>query len=402
MVVAGVVAGVPGLWLVAAATFAYGTLTQVWSRRGPGDVDYQRRLGTTRAVVGDLVALDITVWNRRALPLPWIAADDLVTDGLVLREGGELDVDDEELGRRTIRNTWALAWYERVVRHYHIEAVRRGTYEFGPVRVRIRDIVGRQAGADRRELPDRLLVAPRALPVRAPGDPLSLTGERRAHQGLVHDPALFGGVRPFQPGDPLRRIHWRATARIGRPVSRRYEPARNRQVLIALDVQTIDGPFWEMSWDDDAFEGLCVTAASIARHLLAEGAAVGLAAAGFSGTAQRIAYLAPQAATGQLTRCTDLLARIGPVSSGPYASLLTWLPRRLAPGAEILAVSARDPSSFLPVLRRLRASGYAAQVLAHGDGASAAVQMARGAGIPARSARLTPDWQHAHVVDLAS
>ena len=59
--------------------------------------------------------------------------------------------------------------------------------------------------------------------------------------------------------------------------------------MFVLDVQTLSGPAWEMSWDPDAFEALCVAAASLARAALDGGAAVGLAAAGFSGTAQRLA-----------------------------------------------------------------------------------------------------------------
>ena len=42
--------------------------------------------------------------------------------------------DERAAGTRSIlRNDWALRWYERVVRHFHLEDVRRGSYRFGPV-----------------------------------------------------------------------------------------------------------------------------------------------------------------------------------------------------------------------------------------------------------------------------
>ena len=359
----GVVAGVPGLFLLALATFAYGATTRLWTRYGLAELAYDRRLGTDRAVVGDTVDLEVAVWNRKALPLPWVAADDLVTDGIDVRERRALELDDVTVARRSLRNTWALGWYERVIRHYHLEARRRGVFEFGPVRLHVRDLVGRHARTDERPLPGRLVVAPRSLPVHDVGSARAPIGERRARQGLVHDPALFGGVRPFQPGDPLRRIHWRATARIGRPVSRRWEPARSRQVVFVLDVQTVSGPAWEMSWDPDAFEGLCIAAAALARSALNGGAAVGLAAAGFSGTAQRVAYLPTRAGAAQLSRVTDLLARLGPISSGSLSGLLTWLVRRVPPGASFVILTARPPLEVGPVLRRLAASGYAVEVL---------------------------------------
>jgi uncharacterized protein (DUF58 family) len=400
MGVAAALADVPGLLLLALATFGYGATTRLWTRYGLRDLAYERRLGTGRAVVGDTVNLDVAVWNRKALPLPWVAADDLVTDGIEVAEKA-LELDEVALRRRSLHNTWALGWYERVIRHYHLEAQHRGVYEFGPVRLHIRDLVGRHAVTEERELPDRLVVAARTAAVREVGPARALVGERRARQSLVHDPALFGGVRPFQSGDPLRRIHWRATARLGRPVSRRWEPARSRQVILVLDVQTVEGPAWSMDWDEDAFEGLCVAASSLARSLLDGGAAVGLAAAGFSGTEQRLAYLPSRSGPAQLGRITDLVARLGPISSATLPSLLTWLTRRIPVSASLVLLTARPPHAIHPTLRRLQASGYGFEVLLL-DAAPEALTATRGAGIAARQMTLSPDWKTANVVELSA
>jgi len=106
MVLIGGAAGAPGLFLVAAATIGYGSLSRVWSRYGMGGVEYERSLGTGRAIVGDTVPLDVTIWNRKPLPLPWIAAEDLVTDGIGVRERPSMDWDDERLGRRVLATRW--------------------------------------------------------------------------------------------------------------------------------------------------------------------------------------------------------------------------------------------------------------------------------------------------------
>lgn len=393
LVVIGAVAGAPGLIVVAAITAGYATLTRLWTRYGVRNVAYERRLGVPRAVAGDSVSLDVTVWNRKPLPLPWIAADDMLSEGLTVRERPDLDHADDRQHRRLLRNTWALTWYERVVRHFHLDDVRRGSYELGPARLRIRDVFGRDAAEDVLPHLDTLTVVPRAVPVLHLPEDRSPLGERRAPRSLVADPALFSGVRPFQAGDSLRRVHWRATARLGSAVSRRYEPARGRTVVIALDVQTIAGvPHWEMSYDDDAFEGLCVTAASLARHLLDDGAQVGIAAASFTGSPQRTAWLAPRAGLGQVTRVGELLARIGPVSSMPYGALLSWLARRLPPGASLVALTARDPRPVGPVLRRLERSGFAVETIRAGGSGSPSRE---GLGFAVHAAHLHPDWRRA-------
>ena len=398
---AGAALSAPGLLLVAAVTLLYGSMTRLWTRFGVRRVEYRRELAATRAVAGDSLPIDVTIWNRKPLPLPWVAAEDLVTDGLTVRERPQLDRDNEVLGRRILHNAWSLAWYERVVRHFHLDDLRRGVYEFGPVRLRVRDILGRDAIDGELEMPATLVVSPASLPVRRAGHEASPIGERRARRSLFVDPSLYGGVRPFQPGDTLRQVHWRATARLGSPVSRRYEPARGREVLIALDVQTLPGPHWEMTWDEAAFEGLCVAAASLARQLLDDGASVGIAAASFTGTPQRFAWLAPQASASQLARVGALLARIGPISSSPYGGLLTWLTHRLAPGGTVLLISVRDPRSFLPAARRLARSGYTVELAAAGLEGSAHAAVARTAGIAASSAALVPDQEHPDALVLA-
>jgi uncharacterized protein (DUF58 family) len=398
---AGAALAAPGLLLVAAVTLLYGSLTRLWTRFGVRRVEYRRELAATRAVAGDSLPLDVTIWNRKPLPLPWVAAEDLVTDGLAVRERPQLDRDNEVLGRRILHNAWSLAWYERVVRHFHLDDLRRGVYDFGPVRLRVRDILGRDAIEGELEMPTTLVVSPRTLPVRRAGHETAPIGERRARRSLFVDPSLYGGVRPFQPGDTLRQVHWRATARVGSPVSRRYEPARGREVLIALDVQTLPGPHWEMTWDEAAFEGLCIAAASLGRSLLDDGASVGVAAASFTGTPQRFAWLAPQAAASQVGRVGALLARIGPISSGPYGGLLTWLTRRFAPGGTVLLLSVRDPRTFLPAARRLARSGYVVELAAAGDDGGAHAALARAAGIDAASASLVPTVERPDALVLA-
>src|SRR4029079_3404671 len=114
-------------------------------------------------------------------------------------------------------------------------------------------------------------------------------GTERSRAGLAEDPSRFGGVRPYAPGDHLRRLHHLAASPTGPPVTKRFEPSRDREVLIVLDVQTAHGPAWEIAYDTDDVESLYVVAASIARSLAGEKAAFGLAAAGFTGAETRFA-----------------------------------------------------------------------------------------------------------------
>jgi uncharacterized protein (DUF58 family) len=370
----------------------------VWRRRGLRHVEYERRFRTSRAVVGDVVPLDVSVWNRKRLPLAWLRAEDRASPGLELSER-QLSVADD--WGRALENAWTLAPHERVVRHFHVRAVRRGVHELGPVRLTVGDLFA--ATADEREVAtvERLVVRPRTVPVAGLEPRTRWGGDLRARQGLIEQPLSYAGVREYQVGDPVRRVHHRASARLGRPVVKRSDPSRERAVLLALDLQTLDGPAWQPTYDDDRVEELCVVVGSLARALRASGSAVGLAVAGYAGAPRPVAVLSPAERPEQVGRILDLLARLSPFPSATFERLLGGLPRILRPGAEILAVTTRDPSPFLPTLRRLRTMGYGVTLLGVGPRADGLVTRARAAGVAARPVRLDGGWADASALVVA-
>ena len=392
LMLVGALADAPTVIVLGLAAVLFDLVRSVWSTRGLDGVEYERRLGRKRAVVGDEVPLAIGIWNGKRLPLPWLRADDHLSEGLVVRERPLVIV--EELGS-ALHNTWTLAPFERVVRHFTLEARHRGVHELGPVRIETGDLFAGSAASMERSHVDRCIVRPRTVPVRGTLVRERFGGDERARRGVLEQAISYAGVREYSPGDPLRRIHVRASARLGRPVVKRFDPAREREVLLALDIQTHPGPAWVASYDDDLVEGLCMTAASIARQLRAEGVAFGLAVAAYSGTQRSVAYLAPSEAVGQLERTLDVLARLSSFPSAPFERLLGGLPRSLRPGATVLVLTARDPGPYGRPLVRLARLGYLVTVLAYGDGAEHAAGGRLSGGIRVRRARLDGPWSTA-------
>ena len=400
MILLGGALGAPGLILVGGLTLLSRWLTTIWSRYGLANIVVDRRLGTERAVWGDEVALDVEVWNQKILPVPLLVVDDHVTE--TLRVVGRTLGASDRPGQGILQNAWSLLWFERVIRHLRIDARRRGVFTFGPVRISVSDLFERGTNSQDRDLPARLIVRPRTIPVRSIEPARAPLGLNRSRRSLFTDPARFAGVRPYRPGDPSRSIHWRATARTGRPVSRRYEQVHERTVLLAVDLQTVPGPHWLMLFDDEQVEGLCVGAASIARRLLRDGAACGLLVGTQLAGGGRWALVPPAASPGQLGRIEDVLARVQPIVSLPFEKLLEAVPRRLAAGGTVIVMSARDPSPMLEPMRRLARSGYAVRHIAFGDERDRHRRLAASAGLDARTAELDPSWRQADALVLTA
>src|SRR4051794_7433540 len=388
----GIVLALPVVEILAVVLVLLEVVRMTWLRGGLGDIRYDRRLDRDRIAWGEVVGATIEVWNRRRLPLSWLRADDTASPGLVVRERSLLV---GKGGDRVLRNAWTLAPFERVTRRFHITGERRGVYELGPVDLSVGDLFAREAGAEVRQDRTRLIVRPRIVAA----DPLRRRdrwgGTDRALFGLTEDPSRFAGVREYAAGDPLRRVHPRASARVGRPIVKVYEPSRDREVLIVLDVQTLDGPTWDTRHDEAAAESLFVMAASIARSLAAEHTAFGLAAAAWTGSENRLALLPASEAPGQLERLLDLLARLSVHPSLPFERLLASVARSTRVGTTLIVITARDAGRFVADLRRLERIGLPVRVLASGPTADATVARLRAAGIRASRASLDGPWETA-------
>lgn len=398
LVLAGTALNAPIVMVLGILTLLLETIRQVWARYGLHDVTYARHLATSRTTWGEEIPMSVEVWNRKRLPLAWLRADDEATHGVVVRERALVE---GEGGGGVLRNVWTLAPFERVIRHFHVGADRRGVFILGPVALAVGDLVARRAATEDRPATDTFLVRPRTVATPALERPERWGGVERVRAGLTEDPARFAGVRPYAPGDPLRRIHQRASARLGRPVTKRFEPSRDREVLIALDVQTEHGPAWDVSFDDEAVEDLYVVAASVARSLASERAAFGIAAAGYTGAEARLAHIAISAAPGQLERVLDLIARLSSHASASFERLLTFVHRVARSGTTVLVVTARDPTPYAAHLRRIERAGCRVLVVACGHHAADDAARARAMGFAARAARLDGPWRTAEQLVVA-
>ncbi|PZU44355.1 MAG: DUF58 domain-containing protein [Microbacterium sp.] len=117
---------------------------------------------------------------------------------------------------------------------FAIPTSARGVLEVGPVSVRRGDPIGLfERTHDRRQAVE-LYVHPQTTAL----DGLSL-GHLRDLEGLpaqhlARDDVSFHALREYQPGDDLRHVHWKSTARVGEVMVRQYEETRRSHFVVGL------------------------------------------------------------------------------------------------------------------------------------------------------------------------
>lgn len=88
--------------------------------------------------------------------------------------------------------------------------------------------------ADLRHL---LMLQAQARTLQLPSARRALRQRRGGHHSVMRGRGMsLAEVRPYQPGDDVRRIDWRVTARRQEPHTRVYEEERERPVLILCDL----------------------------------------------------------------------------------------------------------------------------------------------------------------------
>jgi uncharacterized protein (DUF58 family) len=116
-----------------------------------------------------------------------------------------------------------------------LPALPRGAHAIGPVTYEKTDPVGLVRRRIETGSALELLVAPQVtdLPVFAGGLTNDLDGA--TSQQLSMSDLAFHALREYVPGDDLRHVHWRSSAKAGQLLVRQYHESRRGHVTVLLD-----------------------------------------------------------------------------------------------------------------------------------------------------------------------
>jgi uncharacterized protein (DUF58 family) len=158
----------------------------------------------------------------------------------------------------------------------------------------------------------------------------------------------FADLRPFVPGDRVRRINWRASARRGEPWVTETHPERNSDIVIFLDT------FLEArSEDEGTLDRAVGAAASLAVHFLREKDRVGFVS--FGGVTN---WLTASSGVVQVYRVLDSLLDSEIFLSYAWKEVDLIPVRALPPKALVLALSPLLDERAVRSLLDLRARGF--------------------------------------------
>jgi len=230
-----------------------------------------------------------------------------------------------------------------------LRCVRWGVYDVGALRVRARDPWRLVTWEGRVEASHRLKAYPRPLTLRrllAPMETQAFAGSQVAR--AKGDGVEYADIRDFVPGDRVRSINWRASARRQGLVVNDRHPERNTDVVLFLDsfADVRDG-------DRSVLDEAVRAAAALAAKYLEHRDRVGLV--GFGGV---LRWLQPGMGSTQRYRLVETLLETGVEPTYTWRDVNIIPARILPPAALVLALSPLVDPRFIVALEDLRGRRY--------------------------------------------
>ncbi|HEY2249940.1 MAG TPA: DUF58 domain-containing protein [Planctomycetaceae bacterium] len=344
------------------------------------NITAERDCSRLTAQIGEKVGVAVTIKNAGTFPIPWLIVEDSVPKQALVQRPPRISVD----GRRM--NIMQLGPGSEKLLLYQVNFLMRGYYQLGPLLLESGDLFGLHRRFRVETKPHFVLVYPKVVPLEgydlASRRPI---GEVRLTHRLFEDPTRISGIRGYHPGDPLNRVHWRATARTGELQCKMYEPSCIAGMTLLVDFHKSSFP---LLGEPHRSELAVTAAASLANAVYQMGQQIGFITNGrdaadrirqegirhefrtrslaldtveMSGRNDRLRPVIVETRRGpeQLMRILEALARVELTDGLSFSQLVLEATGRLPRDATVVAILGNVPAETAIALGQLRRRGYA-------------------------------------------
>jgi uncharacterized protein (DUF58 family) len=147
---------------------------------------------------------------------------------------------------------------------YLLEDVPRGKHIFRRIHLQTGDVLGLCQKRLAVPIMDTIIVFPFFHPLHKQEFERLVNGNGGASQRATGEQLVISGVREYQAGDQLSRIHWKATARTNKMMTKEFEEQKSEHFYLILDCE-----------HSPSFENLISFVAAFAQFVMRRGGQLG-------------------------------------------------------------------------------------------------------------------------------
>jgi uncharacterized protein (DUF58 family) len=232
-------------------------------RYGLKKVKYSRIFNVTAAYPGQEVKMIERISNAKLLPVPLLRIESRIDEDLILGRQENLNVRHGTFHS----SVFSLLPFTRITRTHFVQCKNRGEYFLESSALTASSLLG--FGSERTmdvQTDANLLVYPEIVSLKEMLLPShNWQGDYVVRRWIMEDPFITSGVRDYNPGDPMKNIQWKATARTGKLQVYRYEYTARQRLMLLLNVDTRPDQ-WTFTDEPQRVEYGISCAASLARE----------------------------------------------------------------------------------------------------------------------------------------
>ena len=215
----------------------------LWSRNVLSRTSVSIGEGQTACHAGDTLPLTLTVHSRSIFPLIWLDVTVPLGEKLIVKRAGDehpqLEAEPYQKAQYGFHERFAwLLWQQEITCEESLETLCRGIVPLDTIRLQAGDGLGMAADSRSVKLdrPVRLVVYPQLVPVDIRPFTRLVTLAEAGAKGQTEDITLLKNSRPYQHGDPMKRINWRYLAMTGRMEVNQYETITPGCITFLVDL----------------------------------------------------------------------------------------------------------------------------------------------------------------------
>ncbi len=237
-----------------------------------------------------------------------------------------------------------------------VTLMRRGSYRLGPLKVRTGDPFGLFTTEMTVGQPTSVVVFPKVVSIpnwRLPASPVD--GSTPTRRRFEASSPLITGIRPYNHGDAINRIHWLSSVRHGELQVKEFDLEQTADLWLLLDLERAAHAG---VGDGASVETAVTAAASIAIQTLSANRAVGITA-----SARRVHILNPDRGQRVEQKILHLLANVQADGAHPLAEVVLATMPQLRRGMTLCLVTGSTDREWIRALATLRRRGVGVLVV---------------------------------------
>ncbi|WJH30430.1 DUF58 domain-containing protein [Paenibacillus sp. CC-CFT742] len=268
------------LWLVIVGGIIIG-LQGVWfGRPALRRLKYTREFSKLRCYAGDELEMVETIANEKRVTVPWLRLEAMMPGSFVFRSGSGMDISQGDIYQNH-KSIFTLKPFTRITRKHPIICSKRGIYTLNTVTMTGGDLFGVWRSTQPIPVHLSMIVYPSLVAAEdLPAIYQVWQGEVEVSRWIVEDPFLILGVRPYGAGDPMNRIHWKASARTGELQVYKQGWTADPQSWIIVNIQESED-MWSVVTRPEPIERALSYAATAAADAIGRGLPAGFAHNGY-------------------------------------------------------------------------------------------------------------------------